>query len=78
MAFMEFEMSLDKAITSGKEHRRPYYGSKSFDYTCRNHGGKGKKHCRGQCPACLSNRTHKYVKTYMSAKEAIDEEKIQD
>lgn len=31
-------MSLDKAITHGKEKRRQYYGSKSYDRTCRNHG----------------------------------------
>jgi hypothetical protein len=35
---------------SGKEHRKPYHGSKAFDRTCRNHG------------ACLSNRMHKYRK----------------
>lgn len=27
-------MSLDKAIKHGKEHRKPYAGSKSFDYSC--------------------------------------------
>lgn len=31
-------MSLDKAIRHGKEHRKPYYGCKAFDKTCRNHG----------------------------------------
>lgn len=31
-------MSLDKAIKHGKEHRKPYYGAKAFDSTCRNHG----------------------------------------
>lgn len=46
-------MSLEKAIMSGKERRKPYHGSKAFDRTCRNHGG---------CPACLSNRMHKYRK----------------
>ena len=34
-------MSLNKAIAHGKEHRKPYYGSKNFDKTCRNHGGCG-------------------------------------
>ena len=43
-------MSLDKAIKHGKEHRKPYTGSKSIDKTCRNHGG---------CPWCEENRKHK-------------------
>lgn len=42
-------MSLDKAINSGKEHRKPYRKSKRFDKTCRNHGG---------CPYCEGNRKH--------------------
>lgn len=29
---------LDKAIIHGKEHRKPYYGAKAIDKTCRNHG----------------------------------------
>lgn len=29
---------LDKAIEHGKEHRKPYRGSKAIDKTCRNHG----------------------------------------
>lgn len=44
-------MSLDKAIQYGKEHRKPYRGSKRIDRTCRNHGG---------CPWCEGNRLHKY------------------
>ena len=40
-------MSLDKAIEHGKEHRKPYRGSKVFDVYCRNHKG---------CQACLNNR----------------------
>lgn len=40
-------MSLDKAIKHGKEHRKPYRGSKVFDVYCRNHKG---------CQACLNNR----------------------
>lgn len=31
-------MGLDKAIEHGKEHRKPYYGAKAYDKTCRNHG----------------------------------------
>ncbi len=44
-------MSLDKAIAHGKEHRKPYRGSKAIDRTCRNHGG---------CPWCEENRKHKF------------------
>lgn len=29
---------LDKAIKSGKEHRKEYRGAKACDKTCRNHG----------------------------------------
>ena len=44
-------MSLEKAIKSGKEHRKPYYGSKAFDRTCRPHGS---------CIWCKNNRLHKH------------------
>jgi hypothetical protein len=44
-------MSLDKAIKHGKEHRKPYKGSKAIDCTCRNHGS---------CPWCMENRKHKF------------------
>lgn len=46
-------MSLDKAIASGKEHRKPYRGAKATDHTCRNHGS---------CPYCRNNRLHKFKK----------------
>ena len=45
-------MSLRKAIDHGKEHRKPYHGSKDFDRTCRNHGG---------CPWCEENRKYKFI-----------------
>ena len=41
-------MSLDKAIKSGKEHRRKFYGAKAVDNTCRNHGS---------CSYCEGSRT---------------------
>lgn len=44
-------MSLDKAIAHGKEHRKPYRGSKAIDPLCRNHNW---------CPYCRENRTHKF------------------
>lgn len=46
-------MSLDKAITHGKEHRKPYRRSKAWDTSCRNHGS---------CSWCQGNRLHKYRK----------------
>lgn len=46
-------MSLDKAISHGKEHRKPYRGSKAIDKTCRNHGS---------CEWCRRNRLHKFRK----------------
>lgn len=46
-------MSLDKAIEHGKEHRKPFRGSKAFDKTCR---------CHGTCDWCKENRMHKYKK----------------
>lgn len=51
-------MGLEKAIASGKEHRKPYRGSKRFDTTCRNHGGKTKRRERRECPWCKDNRLH--------------------
>lgn len=44
-------MSLDKAIAHGKEHRKPYYGSKAIDPSCRNHE---------TCPWCKEDRLHKF------------------
>jgi hypothetical protein len=40
-------MGLEKAIEHGKEHRKPYYDTRSFDCTCRNHGS---------CIWCEENR----------------------
>ena len=64
-------MSLDKAIASGKEHRKPYQGGKAYCQSCRNHGG---------CTWCLSNRTHEYNKKIEALKleEKEFEQKIQD
>ena len=46
-------MSLEKAIKSGKEHRKNYRGAKAVDKSCRNHG---------TCPYCRNNRLHKFKK----------------
>jgi len=42
-------MSLNKAIESGAEKRKPYRKSKQNDKSCRNHG---------DCPWCESGRQH--------------------
>lgn len=42
-------MSLNKAIESGKEHRKKYSFAKSVDKQCRNHG---------DCPYCKGNRLY--------------------
>ena len=44
-------MSLDKAIEHGKEHRKPYAGSRRYDPACRNHG---------LCKWCEENRRLKF------------------
>ena len=57
-------MALDKAIKSGKEHRKEYRGSKAFDHTCRNHGS---------CEWCMENRTIKNIKRLNSMLDKLDE-----
>lgn len=49
-------MGHEKAIKSGKEHRKPFRGSKVWDCSCRNHGS---------CSYCLSNRMHSHRKNRM-------------
>lgn len=53
-------MSMRKAIEHGKEHRKPYHGSKEFDKTCRNHGG---------CEWCAENRQIKNIRRLERMKE---------
>ena len=43
-------MTMTKAIKSGKEHRKEYYGAKAICRSCRNHGS---------CVICYGNRTYK-------------------
>jgi len=57
-------MSLDKAIEHGKERRKPYYGSKAIDGSCRNHG---------DCPCCQRNREYSTKKRKESMKAREDE-----
>jgi hypothetical protein len=42
-------MSLDKAIQSGKEKRKPYRGAKAVDRSCRDK----------TCPWCKGNAQHR-------------------
>lgn len=44
--------------------RKPYRGSRRFDYTCRNHGG---------CSWCKGNRLHKRRLAERIAKEKLKE-----
>lgn len=48
-------MSLEKAIQSGKEHRKNYIKAKAIDPQCRNHGS---------CDWCRNNRLYKFKKSY--------------
>ncbi len=57
-------MALDKAIQYGKEHRKPYFGSKAIDRTCRNHGG---------CPWCEENRKYKNIKRLQKVLDKLKE-----
>lgn len=49
-------MTLDKGIKYGKEHRKPYYGAKAIDRTCRSHGS---------CPWCRDGRLHKNKRAFL-------------
>lgn len=60
---VDVTMSLDKAIKHGKEHRKPYTGSKAIDCTCRNHGS---------CPWCEENRKHKFRDKHQIEKDGED------
>ena len=57
-------MSLDKAIKSGKEHRKEFRGAKAVDCSCRNHG---------DCSWCKENRLYKNLKRLEKSKY-IEEE----
>lgn len=57
-------MSLDKAIKHGKEKRKPYYGCKAFDNTCRNHGSDD---------YMKENRLHKNRKRLITATSKLQD-----
>lgn len=67
-------MALDKAIKSGKEHRKEWKYQRSYcksvDIHCQNHGGR---YHSWQCLWCLGNRTNKNKqKDKISKKEIAD------
>lgn len=60
-------MSLDKAIATGKEHRKLWIGknkSKNIDYSCRNHGS---------CEYCKNNRMYQRNKVFIKSNELLKE-----
>lgn len=58
-------MALDKAIKSGKEHRKPYFKyCEQIDHSCRNHGG---------CKWCEENRKHKFMVREYETKQKLKE-----
>lgn len=57
-------MSFEKAIEHGKEKRKPYYGSKRIDTTCRNHGS---------CPYCAKGREYSSNKRKEKLKDMVSE-----
>ena len=57
-------MSFEKAIEHGKEKRKPYYGSKRIDPTCRNHGS---------CPYCAKGRKYSSNKRKEKLKDMVSE-----
>ena len=56
-------MGHEKAIASGKEHRKQYHGTKLFDKTCRNHGS---------CPSCQMKRVFKHKRQEPAADDSYD------
>jgi hypothetical protein len=51
-------MSLEKSVLHGKEHRKPYYRSERFDWSCRPHG---------RCGYCYDRRMHKHRRQKLAA-----------
>lgn len=61
-------MSLNKSISHGKEHRKPYRGAKLIDCTCRNHGS---------CGWCKGNRMYKNDKRELrQVQELVEYERL--
>lgn len=58
-------MGLDKAIEHGKEKRKPYFGSKAIDATCRNHGS---------CGICEGNRLYSARRREEGSRQRLKED----
>ena len=58
-------MGMEKAIASGKEHRKEYRGTKAIDKTCRN---------GGSCEWCRRNRMYKNLKKLQEPIDKYEEE----
>lgn len=56
---------LNQAIIHGKEYRKSYRKSKSFDRSCRNHGG---------CPYCESGRLYNASKNSIKSKFILQDD----
>jgi len=57
-------MSMERAIEHGKEHRRRYYDSRRFDWSCKNHGS---------CPWCWGNRAYQRRREDEAAMSEIED-----
>lgn len=62
-------MSMDKAIKSGKEHRKEYCGCQYIDPSCRPHGG---------CEYCKGNRMYQWNKQKEKTNIALKEFENED
>lgn len=62
-------MSLHKAIEHGKEKRKPYRGSASFDSSCRHGGG---------CSWCVGNRQYRVRQVELSARDEMESIDLDD
>ena len=60
-------MGMEKAIASGKEHRKEYRGAKAIDATCRN---------RGSCKYCELNRLYQRRKAEQGMNEREKEHDV--
>ena len=56
---------MEKAIASGKEHRKEYYGAKAICKSCRN---------GGSCKWCRMNRQYKNLKKMQISIDKYEEE----
>ena len=59
-----FDKWLGRSRNKKREHRKPYYGCKAFDATCRNHGSDGWS---------VSDRLHANNKRLLATEEEMKE-----